>query len=370
MARQTNSNFFLALICGQVTLWDVRTQDRYALDGIHVRRIIEIWQGDELRDSEVDETIRRSGVFEEDPTLSDWKWDILARIFHRGTRVTLKPGMELPSEDNYEGYLNYCASIVKDMPELLTRRDGHTIDLPAVEAESMPAQNLWATLQRRKTCRDFHASAVDLDCLSQVMYWSFGAIHGGTHQDLAEAGLLQAGYRRAAPSAGSLQATEVYLAAFHVKTLPPGVYHYRSDTHQLTKIQDGACGTHVARLLGAQMFAKDLSFGIFFTSRFDKLWWKYPGSRAYRVALLDVGALLQTFLLVSTALGLETWPTGHFYDDETNKLLGVDGTRETTLFFAGAGHGSGSPFCPSAQRTIARAVKAAAEMAPNTSSET
>ena len=368
MVQQANSNFFVALIDGQITLWDVNTQDRYALDDIHLRRIIEVWQGNALGDSEVDETIRKSGVFDENPKLADWKWDMLARIFHHGTRVTLKPGMTLPTDDNYAGYLDYCASIVKDMPELLTRREGHTIDLPAVHAEAMPQKNLWTTLLTRKTCRDFNASALSLDCLSQVMYWSFGAIHGGTHQDLAEAGLLPAGYRRAAPSAGSLQATEVYLAAFHVDTLEPGIYHYRSDTHQLTQIREGVSSTHIARLLGAQMFAKDLSFGVFFTSRFDKLWWKYPGSRAYRVALLDVGALLQNFLLVSTGLGLKTWPTGHFYDDEINTLLGVDGTRETMLFFAGAGHGSGSPFCPVAQKAIAQAVKASADIA-NPSSE-
>jgi SagB-type dehydrogenase family enzyme len=106
-------------------------------------------------------------------------------------------------------------------------------------------------------------------------------------------------------------------------------------------------------MLAGQMYAADLPFGVFITCRFDKLWWKYPQSRAYRVALFDTGALLQSFLLVSTALGLKTWLTGHFYDDEINRLLGVDGVSESVLLFAGAGPGMGAVFSPKMLSAIA-----------------
>ena len=105
------------------------------------------------------------------------------------------------------------------------------------------------------------------------------------------------------------------------------------------------------------MFAGGVSFGVFITCRFDKLWWKYPRSRAYRVALLDAGALVQSFLLSSTDLGFHTWPTGQFYDEEINRLLGIDGVCESVLFFAGAGYGSGSAFCSGAIQAITKASK-------------
>lgn len=354
---RTQAQFFIALVDGQITLWDVANQEKYLLDDDHLQRIVAVCRGDALGDSNLDQTIRASGIFDIDNRMLEWQWDMLARIFHFGTRIKLNTGESLPTQDDYEGYLEYCTSIADTMPNLDTHRDGHTIALPRVSPDVMPDRNLWATLETRKTCRDFEPAPIELSTFSQALYWSFGAIHGAIQQDLADAGLIPAGYRRAAPSAGSLQATEVYVAALHVRDLLPGLYHYRSRTHELTLVQEEVTGEHIGSLLGAQMFAKDLAFGVFFTSRFDKLWWKYPNSRAYRVALLDVGALLQTFLLVCTGLGLKTWPTGHFFDDEINHLLEIDGVKEAALFFAGAGEGSGSPFSPLARKTISDALE-------------
>ncbi|MGD7409563.1 nitroreductase family protein, partial [Ralstonia pseudosolanacearum] len=95
-------------------------------------------------------------------------------------------------------------------------------------------------------------------------------------------------------------------------------------------------------LLCAQNFANDLSYGVFVTSRFDKMWWKYPHSRAYRVALLDIGCLTQTFPLVCTAKGIQSWPTGYFIDHEINPLLDLDTNVESVMFFLGAGKGDGA----------------------------
>lgn len=351
------SRFFLELNEEKVTLWDVIQQEKYLLDDVHLHRIIEICKGDDFDDSDIDQTIKSSCIFNCDRPLAQRKWDVLAFMFHFGTRITLKPGEALPTEDTYEGYLDYCTAIAENMPELEIARDGCITALPAVTEAGMQEANIWTTLKSRKTCRDFDASPIGLTKFAEALYWSFGAIHGSVHVDLAAAGLIPAGYRRTSPSAGSLQATEIYVAALRVDGLAPGIYHYRSQRHELTLIDAHVEGEQIGRLLGAQMFAKDVAFGVFFTSRFEKLWWKYPNSRAYRVALLDVGALLQTFLLVCTALGLKTWPTGHFFDDEVNTLLGVDGVKESTLFFAGAGGGTGSPFSATARETIARALK-------------
>lgn len=359
MHRTTSnpSRFFLELNDGKITLWDVIQQERYLLDDDHLHRIIAICKGDSLGASDIDQTIKSSGIFDSDQRLAQWKWDSLAFLFHFGTRITLKPGEALPDADIYEGYLDYCTAIAEHMPELEITREGQITALPAVAQVGMREADLWTTLKSRKTCRDFDSSPIGLTEFSEALYWSFGAVHGSVHEDLAAAGLIPAGYRRTSPSAGSLQATEIYVAALNVEGLAPGIYHYRSQRHELTHIGAHVEGEQIARLLGAQMFAKDVGFGIFFTSRFDKLWWKYPNSRAYRVALLDVGALLQTFLLVCTALGLKTWPTGHFFDDEINNLLGLDGVKECTLFFAGAGGGSGSPFSQKARETIAKALE-------------
>jgi SagB-type dehydrogenase family enzyme len=139
-----------------------------------------------------------------------------------------------------------------------------------------------------------------------------------------------------------MQPSEPYLVALNVAGLKQGVYHYRSIRHELSYIAQAPDAERICRILCNQTVAKDLAYGVFVTSRFDKLWWKYPHSRAYRVALMDVGCLVQTFQLVSTALGIQSWPTGYFIDSDANTLLGVDGINESALFFLGAGYGAGS----------------------------
>ena len=149
-----------------------------------------------------------------------------------------------------------------------------------------------------------------------------------------------------------MQPSEAYLVALNVEGLAAGVYHYRSFSHQLTLVNPHIDGETIGSLLCAQMFARNLAFGVFVTSRFDKMWWKYPHSRAYRVALLDVGCLAQTFQLVATALGMSSWLTGYFLDREVNKLLLVDEVQESVLFFLGAGTGNGSAFAEEALQAL------------------
>ncbi len=98
-------------------------------------------------------------------------------------------------------------------------------------------------------------------------------------------------------------------------------------------------------LFCGQMFADDLSAAIVISCRFDKLMWKYKQSRAYRAALLDAGHLSQTVQLIATALGIRTWPTAAFYDDELGALLELsEDCSESALLVVGLGTGEVNPF--------------------------
>jgi SagB-type dehydrogenase family enzyme len=167
-------------------------------------------------------------------------------------------------------------------------------------------------------------------------------VHGAERADLLECGLMPVGYRRTSPSGGSLHPSEPYLVALRVDGLEPGIYHYRSRTHALTRVAPAPEPGQLGAMLCAQTFAEDLAYGIFVVSRFDKMWWKYPHSRAYRVALFDIGCLIQTFQLTCAAQGVQSWPTGYFVDHEINRWLELDDARHSVMFFLGAGIGSGS----------------------------
>ncbi|WP_038744873.1 SagB/ThcOx family dehydrogenase [Burkholderia savannae] len=347
MEIKSNPLFFIKIIDGKLILWDYRQHDQYEISSGHVQRLLEFSQGAAVSDSVIDSEIIGSGILKDDSrNFKDWGWDCLSQIFHIGTQIVLEDGAHLPVDDGYEGYVAYCASISDKIPETRYQREGELFELPVARHKFPTAPGLTEVLMQRRTSRSFVTQTIPLQTVADALYWTFGTVHGDTREDMRAAGLQPVGYRRTSPSGGSLHPSEAYLVALHVDGLRAGIYHYRASTHQLTLVTHDIDGNTLGRLLCAQMFAQNLAFGVFMTSRFDKMWWKYPHSRAYRVALLDMGCLAQTFQLVTTGLGLKSWLTGYFLDREINRLLAVDEINESVLFFVGAGEGADTPFAP------------------------
>jgi hypothetical protein len=52
-----------------------------------------------------------------------------------------------------------------------------------------------------------------------------------------------------------------------------------------------------------------------------------------------LGTLLKRTLLTATALGLQTWLTGAFYDSKVEEFLEIKASTESSMFFIGIGHG-------------------------------
>ncbi|WP_347555340.1 SagB family peptide dehydrogenase [Robbsia sp. KACC 23696] len=322
-------------------MWDYINHRQYEIKHEHLDRLIAISGGDELGATEVDSEIRNSGILDEfEPDL--WGWDCLSRIFHLGTQIGRNDKCDAKNVNPYRGYVDYCESIANSVPEMFPTRSGESLALPPPKLDDLKTISLKCALWQRSTCRSFHGEKVGLATLSDALYATFGAVHGDDRQDLEKLGLLPVGYRRTSPSGGSLHPSEPYLVALQVEGLEPGIYHYRADAHELVRVREGLHRGELGELLCAQNFAEDLSYGVFIVSVFSKMWWKYPHSRAYRVALLDVGCLTQTFQLVCTAQNVQSWPTGYLNDHKVNALLGLDGVTSSVVFFLGAGYGSGS----------------------------
>jgi SagB-type dehydrogenase family enzyme len=73
------------------------------------------------------------------------------------------------------------------------------------------------------------------------------------------------------------------------------------------------------------------------TAVFARAKWKY-GQRAYRYVYLDAGHIAQNFALSATSVGLASCQIGAFFDDEVNKVIGIDGVDESVLYLSVAGH--------------------------------
>lgn len=331
--------FFIRLIDGKIILWDYHRHKQYEIDNQHLDRLLELTNGTELTKSEIDDDFVNSRILEDvDP--DGWGWDSLSRMFHIGTQVRKNGVLEDNPVSTRHEYLDFCESIAHKIPNLVIEYPGTVIALPAPATSSINASFL-DILMARKTSRAFEGEAVELTDVATALWLTFGTVHGTSRDDLTDLGLKAVGYRRTSPSGGSLHPSEAYLVAMNIIGLPNGIYHYRSHKHELSLIKSEFNSNDLGALLCGQDFANGLAFGVFVTSRFDKMWWKYAHSRAYRVALFDIGCLTQTFQLVCAALNLQSWPTGYFLDEEINQLIKLDTVIESTMFFLGAGHGTG-----------------------------
>ncbi len=59
--------------------------------------------------------------------------------------------------------------------------------------------------------------------------------------------------------------------------------------------------------------------------------WKYR-ERAYRYIYIDAGHIGQNLYLAAEALGLGACTIGAFFDDDVNRLIGLDGTEEPVIY--------------------------------------
>jgi len=177
------------------------------------------------------------------------------------------------------------------------------------------------------------------------LYASFGEVHGPwTH--LAENGLRELGIRRTSPSGGGIHPSQAYLIAMQVEGLEPGVYFYNGDVNDMTLISSVDSSTSLPSYLGGQPFVSGAAAGVFVTSVLNRVWKKYPHSRAYRIPLLDIGHLSQTFHLAAAALGLRSWLTAAFDDQQISALLKIADYTENPFLFLAVGHGSGDQLWP------------------------
>ena len=81
--------------------------------------------------------------------------------------------------------------------------------------------------------------------------------------------------------------------------------------------------------------------------------WRYPYSRAYRAALIEVGHVGQTFCLAAAALKLAPFSLMGLVDALIERDLGIDGITETVLYAAGVGRPpTGSTWAPRSRGTL------------------
>lgn len=322
-------------------VWDYQSHNQYLLSLDYFTELLSISSNQSSQKAELlNEFLQAHLVTTEPPAKTNWGWDPLSKIYHVGCQNIYQDEKSTDKQELADAYLEFCEEIDQAPVNLFTSRPGQVIELPAPDLTVLKQPSFFDVLKQRKTSRSFDAMPVTLGQLSCILYASFGLIHG-EWEELAENGLKVMGMRKASPASGGLHSEEAYLIAYRVEGLEPGLYHYRPQDHKLSLLRLGQFEQEIIEYNMQQSYSNGMAFGIYISSRFDKIWWKYKHSKAYKITMLDIGHVSQTFLLSATALGLNTWLTGAFKEDKIHEFLSIDGINESVVLFVGAGYGSG-----------------------------
>jgi len=256
--------------------------------------------------------------------LSDWlSWMPSAAYLHFDTKD--------PSWANRQDAADIVATwaMTEPAPDAIKSIDGKRIDLPRARA----AGAFPSVLLARRSWRRFGRTPVDARHLASLLGLTWGTqrwVH------LRSQGRLPL---KTYPSPGACHALEAYVAVQRVKGLSRGLYHYRSDTHQLVRLprSQRRMRPWIVEALGGQTWFGPAAAVIFITAVFPRVQWKYRSSRAYKNVLLEAGHACQNFCLAATWLRLAPFCTAALADSRIERALGIDGISEGVLYAAGVG---------------------------------
>lgn len=326
-------------------LWDYDAHKQYSIAPEYLIRLLHLSQNpDEHLDAKdvIDQDLVAANVLSdtEFPSIT-WGWDDLSRIFHFGTSKIDYTARPQNAREWAIAYQTACdEAFTVPVPKLRHQiQDAGGVQCISLAfPESDQRDGLQLALLQRRSVREFLPLGVTKEQIGSILYYSLAYLSSRafTTSELCPEELR---HRRSSPSGGGLNAIEGYVYIKNVYQIPPGIYYYNSVKHQLESIESDQ-DFNIGKALSGQFFAEDIPFGIFLTCQFDRLWWKYPHSRAYRVALLDAGHISQTVQLVSTSLGLGTWVSAAIDESCLEPFLG-DINRLAPLLFVGAGVSTG-----------------------------
>jgi SagB-type dehydrogenase family enzyme len=124
------------------------------------------------------------------------------------------------------------------------------------------------------------------------------------------------------PSAGSLQALELYLATLAPGWLPAGVYHYDRGGHHLSQVAVGGAREGWRGDVPSLDLVAGGSLLWLLVGDGARVRGKY-GGRGLRFLLLEAGHLMQNLCLAGASLGLMTVPLGGYFEHALARRLAL-----------------------------------------------
>lgn len=182
-------------------------------------------------------------------------------------------------------------------------------------------------ITRRESVRNYTAAPFTLEELSALLWAT-----QGVRRVLSPTTAL-----RTVPSAGARHAFETYVLANRIEGISSGLYRYLPFDNELAQLAvDEQIGRKAAAACLGQAFVASAAVTFFWTAIPARMEWRYDLA-AHKVVAIDAGHVCQNLYLVCTGLGGGTCAIAAYDQDACDRLLGVDGDEEFTVYIAAAG---------------------------------
>jgi len=189
------------------------------------------------------------------------------------------------------------------------------------------AEDLVTAIEGRRSHRRFLAEPLTLEEVSFLLW----ATQGIRHQANAATAF------RNVPSAGCRHALETYLGVLNVTGLAPGLYRYLPVEHRLLVLErSGGLRERLTDAALHQHFIGQSAATFIWTTVPYRMEWRY-GLASHKVIALDAGHVCQNLYLACSAVGCGTCAVAAYHQEMMDRLLGVDGEEEFTLYLAPVG---------------------------------
>jgi len=207
------------------------------------------------------------------------------------------------------------ADMLKTLPDSVIALAVVKLPVPSLDG----SVSVERALSQRRSVRQYTDAPLTLQQVSQVLWAAYGVT-----QPVPGVPELRGGLRTA-PSAGALYPLEIYLVAGNVTDLKPGVYRYKSETHELQLIRAGDQRVELFEASLGQPWVKNAPASLVYSAVYERNTQKYGERGRERYVCMDAGHSAENVYLECTALGLGTVVLGAFLD--ANVRLAVQMTK-------------------------------------------
>jgi len=128
---------------------------------------------------------------------------------------------------------------------------------------------------------------------------------------------------RSVVSCGETYPCEIYVAAFAINQLDPGLYYFDPKDFSLARLRGGPETLAVIKRGRPDLeMLKSVPAALLVSTIFCRSSWRF-GRRGYRTAVLDAGQLVQNLATTATGLGIQTLVRLRMNDANARELIGV-----------------------------------------------